>query len=161
MFAALLVHSHAAETNVVKSGGVTNTNEWIFFKSYELHAYLLRAADLPPSEKEVIRRKAYQFFFEYWLAHRSTYASLQPLPDFERRFKFMLNKLVVPSLSADEQADPQRISALFKNGKRTAPLEMVLEPWALSKEEIGDWNRYQKIVKQYREFVSKEEPRSK
>lgn len=148
------------ETNRVSKAN----SDWIYFRHQEIYTYLLRFADISEKERQLFRKKAYEFFFEYWVLHKSKYAQLHPVADFEHGFALLLRNHAIPSLDAD---DPLDIKSRYKDGKFVPkPLptvggvklvvpetERLPHVEGLPAERLKSWATYQEYVRQFKDFI--------
>ena len=140
------------------------SGDWIYFRQYEVYWYLLRVAELPKKERSFFRQRAYEFFFQYWILHRSEYAQLDPIEEFEESFAVMLKNHTMPFL---DPADPLEIKSYYRNGQFVPkPLpkidgvelkvpEEVRLPHVegFPREKLKTWDGYQKYVVEFRNFI--------
>lgn len=137
----------AADTNTYFA---ENSPDWIYQRTLDLYGYLLKASVSEP-ERALHRRKAYEFYFEYWARHHLPKAAHAPVPPFEQRFSGLIRREVLPFVPAD---DPLNIRELYVQGKLKKVSFSIPQ---IKDEELMNWSGYQKIVGDFRRFVGEPE----
>lgn len=138
--------------------------DWVYWRHYELYVQLIRFADLSEEQRSFYRHAAYQFFFRYWILHRSEHAQLAPTENFEKQFAVLLKNHVLPFVEAD---DPIQIKSHYKDGQfvpkplpQIEGVELKVPESArlpqvegLPKAHLKTWDRYQAYVIDFRKFL--------
>jgi hypothetical protein len=159
LFAGLLICSAlhrapAADTNVYFGDG---TPDWAYHRVWENSIYLILHADLSPSERDIQRRKAHNIFFEYWLLHRSSRATLPPVASFEQYFGKLVRREVLASVERD---DPLGIRGAYTDGRRRKDAQ-ILKTGTLTDEDLATWAGYQELVAAFKKFTGEPEAKKK
>lgn len=116
-----------------------DARDWCYQRLYDVYGGVLLDTDSSPSTLYFTRRQAYARYWEYWILHRSKWASGKPVVAFEQRFSHILRLEVLPFVDGD---DPLGIRNSYKDGRLTTPVPV----WSLKQEDIATWVAYQSIV---------------
>ena len=144
--------------------GQTNS-DWIYWRHYELYVDLLRLDKIPNEERSILQHRSYEFFFRYWVLHRSQYAQLHAINEFEQRFAILMRNFVLKYV---DESDPLEIKQYYKDGQFVLPplpkldgvTPVVREGDRLPQVEglppnrVRSWELYQKDVADFRTFVN-------
>lgn len=137
---------------------------WIYFRLGETYVYLLRFATISDQERSFFRFRAYEFFFRYWVLHRSQYAKLPPVQRFEQDFARLLKNHACAFVHQD---DPLSIRSYYKDGAfvpkpfpKVEGLRFIAPESArlpqvegLPSKTLKTWAGYQKLVSAFRTFL--------
>lgn len=124
-------------------------NEWAYWRVAEVYVNAIRVARIPEEERAFFRRHAYNFFFRYWILHRSQHAQFSPLERFEQSFAVMLKNDVLPFV---DTSDPLGLSTHYKDGRLVRmPMFDLVE--GLPNEQLKTWASYQQYVEAYKSFI--------
>jgi hypothetical protein len=127
--------------------------DWIYQRYLDLSFYLLRHAKMTDKQRGFYRRSEYEFYFEYWLLHDSSRATLQPVLPFEQRFSWLVRREILPHMPGD---DPLQIRDFYVDGKFTGPRPLPKMP-ILTDKDLLRWSDYQQWVDGFRQFVGEAE----
>jgi hypothetical protein len=140
----VLCSTHADES---ASTNQQQCSEWIYMRHVDMYLYFIRHADINDKERALVRKKAYELFFQYWILHRSDHAICPPVPKFEEYFSRLVKNDVMKFVDAD---DPLSIKPLYKDGM-CQNSKILPQVEGLTDADINAWADYQKLVGKFKE----------